>query len=245
MAEPDLDIDDCFWYGPSTKNQRIEAWWGQLAGSTNFFWRHCFSELDRMQIFKEANELDVVTLLAVYMPSVRDTIKEYVLTWNQHDICKMNNRPNSISGKPFLNYYYPNYHGGRTTTGDHTTQAYSIHDYRCPVNTEMRDCLYEDVNDWNPEEYLPQDTLAWCTTQMQDLGFDANNPPPRDCPVPYLGIYIHLRLRAIHHTSMGCQPELRLCEKPTGAYDWVERRAESGDNRDETRDGSKGRGYND
>jgi hypothetical protein len=32
-------IDDCYWYGTSTSNQRIEAWWSQLSKSYTFLWR--------------------------------------------------------------------------------------------------------------------------------------------------------------------------------------------------------------
>lgn len=37
--EPGFKFKDCFRYGKSTKNQRIEAWWGQLTKTQNFRWR--------------------------------------------------------------------------------------------------------------------------------------------------------------------------------------------------------------
>ena len=30
---PDVAFEDCFYYGTSTSNQRIEAWWGQMTKS--------------------------------------------------------------------------------------------------------------------------------------------------------------------------------------------------------------------
>ena len=37
--EPDLEFQDCYLYGTSTANQRIEAWWQQLLKGLIFRWR--------------------------------------------------------------------------------------------------------------------------------------------------------------------------------------------------------------
>jgi hypothetical protein len=37
--EPDLCIQDCYLYGTSTANQRVEAWWNQLTKGCLFRWR--------------------------------------------------------------------------------------------------------------------------------------------------------------------------------------------------------------
>jgi hypothetical protein len=37
--EPDLQFQDCYLYGTSTANQRIEAWWNQLTKGYLFRWR--------------------------------------------------------------------------------------------------------------------------------------------------------------------------------------------------------------
>lgn len=34
-----LTFAECYFYGTSTANQRIEAWWGQLSKGTLFAWR--------------------------------------------------------------------------------------------------------------------------------------------------------------------------------------------------------------
>ncbi len=34
-TRPDATLDDCYFFGTSTKNQRIEAWWSQLTKSLN------------------------------------------------------------------------------------------------------------------------------------------------------------------------------------------------------------------
>ncbi len=37
--QPELAFKDCYLYGTSTANQRIESWWGQLSKGTLYCWR--------------------------------------------------------------------------------------------------------------------------------------------------------------------------------------------------------------
>lgn len=39
LYEPDLEFQECYLYGTSTANQRIEAWWQQLSKGLLFRWR--------------------------------------------------------------------------------------------------------------------------------------------------------------------------------------------------------------
>lgn len=39
--DPSIQAEDCYIYGTSTANQRIEAWWGQLTKSLTYKWRVC------------------------------------------------------------------------------------------------------------------------------------------------------------------------------------------------------------
>jgi len=41
--DPSVQAEDCYIYGTSTENQRIEAWWGQLTKGLAFKWRVCHS----------------------------------------------------------------------------------------------------------------------------------------------------------------------------------------------------------
>lgn len=41
-VEPNLRFEDCYLYGTSTANQRIEAWWLQMSKGLLFRWRVCF-----------------------------------------------------------------------------------------------------------------------------------------------------------------------------------------------------------
>jgi hypothetical protein len=42
-ADPDIQFQDCYMYGTSTANQRIESWWGFLSKGLTFRWRVCKS----------------------------------------------------------------------------------------------------------------------------------------------------------------------------------------------------------
>jgi hypothetical protein len=39
VANPDIPHADCYSYGKSTENTRIESWWAQLSRSSVFIWR--------------------------------------------------------------------------------------------------------------------------------------------------------------------------------------------------------------
>lgn len=39
--ELDINFQDCYMYGTSTANQRIESWWGFLSKGLTFRWRVC------------------------------------------------------------------------------------------------------------------------------------------------------------------------------------------------------------
>jgi len=41
-SEPGISFGDCFYYGTSTKNQRIESWWNQLCKTLIYRWRVCY-----------------------------------------------------------------------------------------------------------------------------------------------------------------------------------------------------------
>ena len=46
-------------------------------------------------------------MLVIYMPIVREATHAYVQLWNHHRIRKQPNRPNAVTGFPYLLYHYP------------------------------------------------------------------------------------------------------------------------------------------
>jgi hypothetical protein len=45
---PEIPLADCYLFGTSTANQRIEAWWGQLTKSMLFRWRVCIPNIEEI-----------------------------------------------------------------------------------------------------------------------------------------------------------------------------------------------------
>ncbi|CAP93803.1 Pc16g11330 [Penicillium rubens Wisconsin 54-1255] len=67
LGEPSVQPKDCYIYGRSVDNQRIEAWWGMLSrASTGLFYRY-FRRLQYTECFTKDSIPDQVSLLVVYM----------------------------------------------------------------------------------------------------------------------------------------------------------------------------------
>ncbi|GLA56245.1 hypothetical protein AnigIFM63604_006246 [Aspergillus niger] len=206
--EPRIKATECYIFGPSTANQRIEAWWAQLSKSLLYRYRNYFKDLIELGDFSRDMIPDQIALYAVYMPILRTQVSSYVRTWNQHIIRKQPERPYVISGRPYMNYFHP----------EHTVNHGLL------VHEETLQQLRDSVQGWDMAEYLPAETLEWCQEILLGLGFDPEKPPsvrPDEAEAPFRTIYLGLRERAIIHMQSGAKPSLRLSEKPTGAFDWI------------------------
>ena len=72
-------------------------------------------------------------------------------------------------------------------------------------------------------EYLPKETLQWCRTELLEMNFDPENPPPipeEDRLSPHRTIYLQLRERIFQHVQQQLEPVLALSEKPYGGFNW-------------------------
>jgi len=49
--DSEISFADCYFFGTSTANQRIEAWWAQLTGGMLFRWRVCLMTAILIAIF--------------------------------------------------------------------------------------------------------------------------------------------------------------------------------------------------
>ncbi len=108
----DMSGENSFLFGPSTSNQRIEAWWSFLKKSRVIWWINLFKDLI------DGGDLDVT--IPAHLDCVKwcftgvlqtelDKVKE---RWNNHVIrkCSSTNAPN---GKPDVLYFLPSRSGGR------------------------------------------------------------------------------------------------------------------------------------
>ncbi|EED21282.1 hypothetical protein TSTA_085130 [Talaromyces stipitatus ATCC 10500] len=140
-------ISDCYWYGTSTSNQRIEAWWSQLTKSCIFRWWDYFQTLNRDRLFEQDQISDRIAILAVYMPFIRDELYKFIRLWNVHTIRKQKNQPSGVFGKPFFLYHYPE---------DRDAHVYGL----LPDDSLLNGLL--ETGDWNIDKYVPEETLQWC-----------------------------------------------------------------------------------
>ncbi|KAJ8037931.1 hypothetical protein HOLleu_18876 [Holothuria leucospilota] len=101
---------DCFIYGSSNHNQRIESWWSYLRKQHAQFWMNLFQQL------KEENEfsgdlLDKSLVQFCFMNIIQNELNEVADLWNMHRMRRCRNAiaPN---GRPLLMYNLPNQFGG-------------------------------------------------------------------------------------------------------------------------------------
>lgn len=107
---PELTFSECYRYGTSKMNQRIEAWWNQQAKALNG-WRGYFHSLNARDLYDPDSLPDRLAFLAVYVEIIRAAVMEFAHMWNTHKIRKQSNRPHSIPGIPHVLYHYPELHG--------------------------------------------------------------------------------------------------------------------------------------
>ena len=121
--DPEKDFKDCFMYGTSTANQRIEAWWSQLNKGQLVIWRVscCYLDLtiskliiiqDYFEELRNLNQLsdsiaDQIACLAIYILILRTVTHGFIRLWNKHTIRRQKNQPNLPVGKPYMLYHYP------------------------------------------------------------------------------------------------------------------------------------------
>lgn len=138
-----------------------------------------------------------------------------------HPIRAQPNRPSVVSGKPVMNYFYPQ--------ANQEAQP-NVEDHKQQVDQQLLQRLQADVSEWDPSEFLPPATFTWCYHQLQEIGreltgesFNPEDPLTQlrgDRYQPFRVVYEELRRRAIGHFQSGAQPTLDVCSKPHGAYSW-------------------------
>ncbi|KAE8374203.1 hypothetical protein BDV26DRAFT_284469 [Aspergillus bertholletiae] len=190
VYDPSIQLADCWLEGRSTENQRIKAWWEQLLKSALYKWWTYFRTLKDEGLFSKSCTADQITLLSIYMPIICTEIYSYIELWNVHQIRKQQNRPNSVTGKPYMLYYYP---------------KEGVRDYGLPIKQEVLD-------------YLPVETLQFCCTALLGISFDPERPPPlqpEDKAAPFYTIYLELREIISFYIDLFIESFLGLSSQPT------------------------------
>jgi hypothetical protein len=95
-----LRITDCYIYGPSTRNVRVEGLWRQQRYTTTGPWISYFKLLSLSGLFKQQSLADKVVLLFVFMPIIRSELQTFVDIHNAHPIRVQRNRAHHVAGIP-------------------------------------------------------------------------------------------------------------------------------------------------
>ena len=96
-------------YVPSTRNQRIEAWWSFFVRNRSSWWRNHFKDMESEGMLDCAAEISMECLWYCFAELIQkdlDFVKEH---WNCHRIRK--SRHDTRSGRPDSLFFLPEHHG--------------------------------------------------------------------------------------------------------------------------------------
>ncbi|KAI2473359.1 hypothetical protein F4781DRAFT_442029 [Annulohypoxylon bovei var. microspora] len=195
-----VEFGDCFWYGRSMDNTRIERWWGQLLMSCTGRWKSLFERMEHHRFWIKHDFASEIALLAVYMPIIRKEVAIFVERWNNHIIRPQRNRANNVRGRPIDNYFCPNL--------DLVSQ------WGLEVNIELLAEIELVLADINIDEYLPAETLAWCEAFLTSPAIGLDRTKEDDHDWPFVQAYNHLRTALQIEHDNGNPHELSLSQGP-------------------------------
>ena len=96
--------NNCFLFGRSTANQRIEAWWSYLRKNCLQWWMNYFKDLRDRGIFDDSNIFHTECLRFCFLGIFQDELTKFMTFWNHHRIRKVKNSE-SPCGIPDYLYY--------------------------------------------------------------------------------------------------------------------------------------------
>lgn len=99
-----------FMYGPSTANQRIEAWWRQLKKNGAHWWTDFFKDLQSQGQYDGSNRVHVDCLRYCFMPVIQKELAEIACEWNAHRI-RPSQQAEAPGGIPDILYFVPETQG--------------------------------------------------------------------------------------------------------------------------------------
>ena len=95
-----LPLRDCYMYGTSTANIRIESFWNGMIRRQTGPWLQYFHYLQAHGFYSSDLIADQVILLFIFIPILRHEIHTFVLMHNDHRIRRQDGRINHIPDRP-------------------------------------------------------------------------------------------------------------------------------------------------
>ena len=144
------DNDECCWkgsflYGPSTRNQRIEAWWSILKRSTTSWWLNFFKDFCEEGLdISLPHHIECVRFC--FMALIQNDLDNTRHLWNNHRIRTVKNSE-SPPGRPNVLFYAPHLSDG--------------------VNYDQFPVNHHDLN--ITREFTTRPSLLGCSNEMQEF----------------------------------------------------------------------------
>ncbi|KAN0067447.1 hypothetical protein V8E54_014316 [Elaphomyces granulatus] len=205
--KPDLPFHKAYIFGPSTKNQRIEAWWNTLADGLTQTWKKFFEAFVHADIFDSEVHYDIIALRFIYFKKVREDIENMVELHNIHPIRRQKSRCEYMQfGPPEENFRWP-----RDVRRYGTSAAQS----------QKLEELEEQVRCFDLELFQTQQVEELCTSILEEAGieYDLEVMEP-GLDQDHVQAYRFLR-EALRVWEEQPDNKLELVEPPTGAMQWV------------------------
>ncbi|KAG5964048.1 hypothetical protein E4U57_005670 [Claviceps arundinis] len=211
-------ISSCNIFAPYAPELEIRSRWRDIHPGAADTWIKFFQFLEGYKVFGRYETLedgtfvdnDMIALYAIYGPMIQDHFAQFVASWNHQTMRTQRNGEQVIAGTPVGLYQSPSAHDwGIPLSQDPNA------DDRIALN-EMLDPLKSVDN----EQFLEQETEAWCNVQLQDMGFF--EAEIEDYTEPHLSFYLQLRRRIKQHQDSHAQPILKLA--PISRQDCLSRR---------------------
>ena len=212
-GEPEyIPFQECYLFGKSTANQKIEAWWARLQDGCLIRWLDFFERMLQEGSYTPEQASHKITFLAIYMPILRGEIFEFRDNWNTHTIRSQRKRMYVPTGKPWFLYQHPQVHGEEEQGLEPNWDTYEHISNQFPYDVD---------------EYLPPATLGFCHAKMRQFGFNPNtlnaSVIEADGTPTHIALYrVLLREVDLHIAEGNTNPVLGIPdERPRGGHRWV------------------------
>jgi hypothetical protein len=206
--KPDLPFHKAWIYGPSTKNQRIEAWWNTLADGLTETWKRFFEQFVHAGIFDSESYIDIIALRFIYFNKVKTDIENMVELHNIHPIRRQKNRSEYMQfGKPERNFRWPK-----------VGRKYGTPCTNSPVLAELE----EEVKYFDPDLFQTVQVERLCTSILETAGvtYDLSNMES-GLDQDHVHAYRFLRDALQHWEEYSVNNRLEVLQPPRGATKWV------------------------
>lgn len=220
--DPDKCFAQCFLFGRSTANQRIESLWLRIARGCTRTWRYLFKYLAEEDLLLETKPTDQAVALYIFMPLIRKEVQAWMDCHNHSPIRRDAKRGNHTSGRP-----WDLYHGISTRLRDADAAAALSGGFA--AHEALVDEYLDELHAFDLDEYVSGEVDSWCMEFMRQhhpeevVATEFLPQQPRQKRIPLW--YRRMVLQARQYVASG-EGVLPLLASPTDGYGWLERHSD-------------------